>query len=208
MSVAADTALVARAGGRALAEVACSGPVVATLQPGVRSSARIAAAPDVELEDLDGFDLAESPPDAEVLAVEQAGASTMDLAEAPFIIGIGAGLGSVDCARTLQEVAASLGASVGATRVVTDDGWIGHDRQIGTTGVVVDPRVYVAFGISGAVQHTAGLGAPDHVISVNTDGHCPMMSRADVAIIADAPEVVTVLRRLLGEPTEGSGEPS
>ena len=59
---------------------------------------------------------------------------------------------------------------------MTDAGWIGHDRQIGTTGVVVDPEVYVAFGVSGAVQHTTGLGTPDHVITVNTDPHCPMMS--------------------------------
>ena len=60
----------------------------------------------------------------------------------------------------LHELGASLGASVGATRVITDRGWVRHERQIGTTGVVVDPRLYLAFGISGAVQHTSGLGHP------------------------------------------------
>ena len=85
------------------------------------------------------------------------------------------------------------GASVGATRVVTDRGWLGHERQIGTTGVVVEPRLYVAFGISGAVQHTSGLGDPTHVISVNTDPNCPMMQLADLAIVSDANAVLDEL---------------
>jgi len=82
--------------------------------------------------------------------------------------------------------------------VVTDRGWVPHARQIGTTGVVVDPMLYLAFGISGAVQHTAGLGDPDHIISVNTDAHCPMMQLADVAIVADANETLDHLEALLG----------
>jgi electron transfer flavoprotein alpha subunit len=86
-----------------------------------------------------------------------------------------------------------LRASVGATRVVTDRGWISHDRQIGTTGVIVDPRLYIAFGISGAVQHTSGLGRPDHIISINTDAHCPMMQLADLAVVADANAVLDEL---------------
>ncbi|MCU1390297.1 MAG: Electron transfer flavoprotein alpha subunit, partial [Ilumatobacteraceae bacterium] len=80
--------------------------------------------------------------------------------------------------------------------VITDRGWVGHDRQIGTTGVVVDPALYIAFGISGAVQHTSGLGQPDHIISVNTDPHCPMMQLADLAIVSDANAVVAALIEL------------
>jgi electron transfer flavoprotein alpha subunit len=72
-----------------------------------------------------------------------------------------------------------------------------HARQIGTTGVVVDPRLYIAFGVSGAVQHTAGLGQPDHIISVNLDEHCPMMSLADLALVADANEVLEILEQRL-----------
>ena len=94
-------------------------------------------------------------------------------------------------------MAGALGASMGATRVITDRGWVGHQRQIGTTGVVVDPTLYVAFGISGAVQHTAGLGTPDHIVSVNTDPHCPMMQLADLAIVADANAVLDELERLV-----------
>ena len=88
--------------------------------------------------------------------------------------------------------------SVGATRVVTDRRWLPHERQIGTTGVVVDPQLYLAFGISGAVQHTSGLGDPDHIVSVNTDASCPMMQLADLAIVADANAVLDELALLLG----------
>jgi electron transfer flavoprotein alpha subunit len=82
--------------------------------------------------------------------------------------------------------------------VVTDRGWLSHSRQIGTTGVVVAPHLYLAFGISGAVQHTAGLGDPDHVISVNLEPHCPMMGLADLAVVADANETIAELERRLG----------
>jgi electron transfer flavoprotein alpha subunit len=126
--------------------------------------------------------------------------ATMDLAEAARIMAGGAGLDSAGRFAQLAEVAAALGASVGATRVVTDRGWLGHERQIGTTGVVVDPRLYVALGISGAVQHTSGLGDPAHVISVNTDPNCPMMQLADLAIVSDAnavlDELLAAVRRI------------
>ncbi len=76
-----------------------------------------------------------------------------------------------------------------------------HDKQIGTTGVVVDPALYLSFGVSGAVQHTAGLGNPDHIISVNTDPHCPMMQMSDLAIVSDANATLEALTRLLAERT-------
>ena len=88
-------------------------------------------------------------------------------------------------------------AQVGFARVITDRGWLDHSRQIGTTGVVVDPRLYLAFGISGAVQHTAGLGQPDHIVSVNVDRHCPMMELADLAVVADANATLEELEGLL-----------
>jgi electron transfer flavoprotein alpha subunit len=97
----------------------------------------------------------------------------------------------------LAAIGTVIGASMGATRVITDRGWVPHQRQIGTTGVVVDPELYLAFGVSGAVQHTSGLGAPNHIISVNIDGHCPMMQLADLAIVADANETLDHLVALL-----------
>ena len=109
----------------------------------------------------------------------------VDLAEARRIVGAGAGLvpaGADGAAvmRLLADVGAALGASAGATRVVTDAGWMSYDRQIGTTGVSVNPELYIAFGISGAAQHVGGLGAPEHVVSVNTDPSCPMTAMSDL----------------------------
>jgi len=100
--------------------------------------------------------------------------------------------------RLLAGVGAALGASAGATRVVTDAGWMSYDRQIGTTGVSVSPELYIAFGISGAAQHVGGLGAPEHLVSVNTDPSCPMTAMADLGIVADAPAVLSELAKRLG----------
>jgi electron transfer flavoprotein alpha subunit len=100
--------------------------------------------------------------------------------------------------RLLAQVAEALAGSAGATRVVTDAGWMSYDRQIGTTGVAVSPELYVAFGISGAAQHVSGLGVPEYVVSVNTDPSCPMTLMADLCIVADAPAVLAELAERLG----------
>jgi electron transfer flavoprotein alpha subunit len=186
---------LARRGGLVLETVHPTGAFVATLQPGIRG-----------VETIDAGDPVVTPlslaviagHDAQLIAVTPPDVTTMDLAEAPRIIGGGAGLDSHERFDQLARVSVQLGASVGATRVITDRNWIEHERQIGTTGVVVDPKLYIAFGVSGAVQHTSGLGNPDHIISVNTDPHCPMMSMADVAIVADANQTLDELERLLG----------
>jgi electron transfer flavoprotein alpha subunit len=141
--------------------------------------------------------------DAESVEVLQPEPGVVDLAEARRIVGGGAGLVPADAdgvavMRLLADVGAAFGASAGATRVVTDAGWMSYDRQIGTTGVSVNPELYIAFGISGAAQHVGGLGAPDHVVSVNTDPSCPMTALADLGIVADAPAVLSELARRLG----------
>jgi electron transfer flavoprotein alpha subunit len=167
---------------------------VATLLPGVRGVERrpelACDVRDVELQVAAGSD-------ATLLQIVPPDPATIDLAEATRIVGGGAGLDSADRLGQLAEFGAALGASVGATRVVTDRHWIGHERQIGTTGAVVDPRLYIAFGVSGAVQHTSGLGDPDHIICVNTDPHCPMMQMADLAVVADANAVLDELLKAL-----------
>ena len=193
--VTALGASVARQGGLVIDDVHAGGPFVATLIPGVRGTPPHHGTA-VEVEPL--VLPTAGGADAEVLEVLPPDLATMDLAEAPRILGGGAGLESSDRFAQLLEVATALGASLGATRVITDRHWVSHQRQIGTTGVVVDPHLYVAFGISGAVQHTSGLGSPDHIVSVNTDGSCPMMQLADLAIVADANAVLDELSDRLG----------
>ncbi|HEX3090447.1 MAG TPA: mycofactocin-associated electron transfer flavoprotein alpha subunit [Ilumatobacteraceae bacterium] len=167
---------------------------VATLQPGVRGADHVAATATATSHQLIVADTS----DPRVEQVLPADAATIDLSEADRIVAGGAGLDATHRFDQLAALGSALRASVGATRVITDRGWIGHERQIGTTGVIVDPQLYIAFGISGAVQHTSGLGQPQHVISINTDPHCPMMQLADLAVVADANAVLDQLLLQLG----------
>ena len=199
--VGTDIVVVPRDGGRMMHTMPVPASLVATLQVGVRgvepptgSTGSTGSTVVTELElAIDAAGIC----DARVVEVLPPDAATIDLAEAGRIVGGGAGLQSSEQFAQLAELGSLLGASVGATRVITDRGWIEHERQIGTTGVVVAPELYLAFGISGAVQHTSGLGHPEHVISVNTDAHCPMMQLADLAVVADANAVLSELVGLL-----------
>lgn len=199
-----DHVLVLSHGGRAVAERRRRDGerVVITFQPGARNVVAAVDAPRTEVEtfEVDRPDrptAARTGADPVCEALLPPDVATMDLSEAPRLFGGGAGLDSSERFERLARVASMVDAAMGATRVITDKGWLGHERQIGTTGVVVDPDLYIAFGISGAVQHTAGLGHPDHIISVNTDEHCPMMEMADLAIVADANETLDHLEALL-----------
>jgi electron transfer flavoprotein alpha subunit len=206
---APDEVELTRLDDRLSLRVAVDGPVVVTLRPGSRgrpepvAPAEVTALPPAE---------PGAGPDAESVEVLQPEPSTADLAEARRIFGGGAGLvpaGADGAAvmRLLADVAAALEASAGATRVVTDAGWMSYDRQIGTTGVTVSPELYVAFGISGAAQHVTGLGAPEHVVSVNTDPSCPMTLMADLGIVADAPAVLAELAGRLGVTATPTAQP-
>lgn len=193
--VAANRVRVARRGGLELHEQRPNGPFVATLQPGVRGADIVVGEPTVTRLDpppSEGDEL-----DAHVVELIGPDVATMDLTEADRIIGGGAGLESEERFGQLDRFAASIDGVMGATRVITDRSWVHHDRQIGTTGVVVDPMLYLSFGVSGAVQHTAGLGHPDHIVSVNTDPHCPMMAMSDLAVVSDANETLDELLALL-----------
>ncbi len=163
---------------------------VATLQPGVRGVDHVTTTATVtEVTVALAATLADFN-DATTEALLPPDSATIDLSEADRIVAGGAGLDDRRRFDQLATFGAVLRASVGATRVITDRGWIGHERQIGTTGLMVDPQLYVAFGISGAVQHTSGLGQPAHIVSINTDPHCPMMQLADLAVVADANAVL------------------
>ena len=202
--ISTGRARVARRGGRDLVEHAIDGPAVATLQPGVRGVQPTEAPADVAVTDIGADAASGGSIDAVVVEVQPPDVTTMDLAEAARIVGGGAGLDDASRFEQLERFAEAVGATTGATRVVTDRSWVPHERQIGTTGVVVDPELYLAFGISGAVQHTAGLGDPDHVVSVNTDPHCPMMQLSDLAVVSDANAVLDeLLDALAGAPAPG-----
>ncbi len=196
--VGPDGVEVARSGGLVVESHTPAGPFVATLQPGARGVPPVGAgAPPPPVERIDP-PLCAGAADAVVVTVLPPDPATVDLSEARRIVAGGVGLGGADHFALLAQVAPALGASPGATRPIADAGWVPFERQIGTTGTVVDPDVYVALGISGAVQHVSGLGDPRLVIAVNLDSSCPMMEMADVAIVADAPAVLDALAARLG----------
>ncbi|MEI8050020.1 MAG: mycofactocin-associated electron transfer flavoprotein alpha subunit [Actinomycetes bacterium] len=196
LRVTESSVTVPRFASRVLLDSPLAGSVVVTLQAGLASAARpmepgTHAPVEVAL-------VLSDIPDPVVLEVEPADPETLDLREAKRLFAGGAGLDGPGRFVTLGDVAGAVGASMGATRVITDRDWVPFRRQIGTTGVTVAPDLYVAFGISGAVQHTAGLGAPEHIISVNHDRSCPMMAMANLAVVADANAVLDELHHLLG----------
>ncbi|HXM58770.1 MAG TPA: electron transfer flavoprotein subunit alpha/FixB family protein [Candidatus Dormibacteraeota bacterium] len=119
------------------------------------------------------------------------------LAEAERIVAAGLGIGSPDLLPAIQELADLLDAALGASRPVADRGWVPFERQIGTTGQLVEPRLYVAIGISGASQHLGGIREADTIVAINTDPACPMMARATLAAVGDAGEVVAALTAAL-----------
>jgi electron transfer flavoprotein alpha subunit len=206
LSVTPPRVLLARQGGLVTDEVTVLGPVVATLLPGTRG---LGTRHTIDLSPAQPLEVHRTPAvrDAESLAVLPPDPATMDLSEARRIVAGGAGLHGPAEFAVLARVAAALGASVGGTRVVADADWLPFERQIGTTGVAVDPDLYLAFGISGAVQHVSGLGDPDAVVSVNTDPSCPMMAMADLALVTDAgPLLIELARRLETSDTAGQAE--
>jgi electron transfer flavoprotein alpha subunit len=120
--------------------------------------------------------------------------SAVPLVEAELIVSAGAGVSDWTA---FHRLASGLGAAEGASRVVCDLGHLPRDRQIGASGTVVEPRGYLAFGISGAPQHLQGIARCERVVAVNSDPHAPMMQRADLAIVADVQQVMPALTDLI-----------
>lgn len=122
-------------------------------------------------------------------------AQTVDLSAAPVIVSVGRGIGEQENIGIVEELAAALGAELAASRPICDNGWLPMERQVGSSGQTVSPKLYLAVGISGAIQHLVGMKGSKTVIAINKDENAPIFEVADYGVVGDLFEVVPVLTK-------------
>lgn len=188
-----DGALIATKpvyGGSALADYAVeSTPALVTLRPRAFAEAESGGSPEV-------VELSVSPMEAKVRVldtVRAVGATGPTLKDAKVVVSGGRGLGGAENWRYVEELAAALGGAVGASRAVTDAGWVAPSLQVGLTGTTVNPDLYVAVGISGAVQHMAGCAGARNLVAINRDPDANVFRHARWGIVGDYKEVLPAL---------------
>lgn len=133
----------------------------------------------------------------EFVNYEEAEAKGLDLTKADIIVTAGRGVGKKDNIHLIQALATKLGGELGASRPVADNAWVDHSHQVGTTGQTVSPKLYIACGVSGAIQHLAGMKKSEFIVAINTDKDAPIGEIADVLIVADVLQFVPALTNKL-----------
>lgn len=141
----------------------------------------------------------------ETLELKQETSTTVSLGDAEVVVAGGRGMGGADKFGPVETLAKTLGAAVGASRAVVDSGWRPHKEQIGQTGRTVSPKLYVALGISGAIQHLVGMRTSGTIIAINSDAEAPIMKVANVAAVGDVQEIVPALVAELSRQGVGAG---
>jgi electron transfer flavoprotein alpha subunit len=187
--------------GKARAEVDCGASKlqIATTRPNVfPAEASQAGEPRVE-----NLELSAVEPRAKVVRVETSATKELDVSEADVIVSGGRGIKGPENWPMIRDLQEALGAALGASRAVVDAGWIDHQHQVGQTGKVVSPTLYVACGISGAIQHLAGMGTSKVIVALNKDPEAPIFKVATYGIVGDifqiVPEVAKAVRAAKAE---------
>ncbi|WP_222916421.1 electron transfer flavoprotein subunit alpha/FixB family protein [Natrinema sp. SYSU A 869] len=147
---------------------------------------------DATIEAFDA-DIDEDAIGSTVNGFEEVGGGDVDISEAELLVSIGRGIEEEENLDLIRDLADALGATLSSSRPIVDNGWLPKNRQVGQSGKVVTPDVYIAIGISGAVQHVAGMKGSDTIIAINTDPNAPIMDIADYAIVDDLFDVVPEL---------------
>ena len=178
-------------GGNLMATIACPDhrPQMATVRPGVFSKLEKDEAREAAIENIAVAIKAEDIR-TKVVEVVKTAKDLVDIGEAEFIVSGGRGVGSAEGFKLLHDLAEVLGGTVGGSRAAVDKEWVEKHVQVGQTGQTVKPKIYIACGISGAIQHLAGMQDSDFIIAINKDENAPIMKIADLAIVGDLNKVV------------------
>ena len=181
-------------GGNLMATIICPNhrPQIGTVRPGVFKKGEAgAASAEIVKEDLH---VPEDQIRTQVIElIKEMGGENVDLEGAEIIVSGGRGVGGPEGFDTIKALADTLGATVGASRAAVDAGWIAHAHQVGQTGKTVGPKLYIACGISGAIQHLAGMSGSDCIVAINKDPDAPIFDVADYGVVGNLFEVLPVL---------------
>lgn len=185
-------------GGNLMATIMCTEhrPQMSTVRPGVMQK----LTPDANRKgNVIPFDVKfdESKFNVRVVEIVKEDKGKIDISEAKILVSGGRGVGSKENFQNLQKLASQLGAEVSASRAVVDSGIMPHDRQVGQTGKTVRPNLYLALGISGAIQHLAGMEESDFIVAINKDKFAPIFQVADVGIVGDVNKIIPLLTQRL-----------
>jgi electron transfer flavoprotein alpha subunit len=163
---------------------------VATVRGGEWPAAE--ASGDAAVEPFD-VDVDESRVRSRVTGFVETATGDVDIADADVLVSVGRGIGEEENLELVERLADAMGATLSASRPIVDSGWLPKNRQVGQSGKVVTPDVYLAVGISGAVQHVAGMKGADTIVAINTDPNAPIFDIADYGVVADLFDVVPAL---------------